>query len=208
MSIFTFEELPGGKTKFTVRWSAAKRDRRGAEDLRHDHGSMNQGWSGTLEQLEAYLAKVQGGVKPPWFSTGVLFHESRCHHLRRIPAGGRAACSLYAATRPDVFQVRRTATIQAPPEKIFPLINDFKSWTAWSPYEKKDPAMKRTYGAATAGKGATYAWDGDKNVGSGSMEIMDAPAPSRVTIKLDFKRPFEAHNVADFTLCRWRAAPV
>jgi uncharacterized protein YndB with AHSA1/START domain len=106
----------------------------------------------------------------------------------------------YAATRPDVFQVRRTATVQAPPEKIFPLINDFKSWTAWSPYEKKDPAMKRTYGATTAGKGATYAWDGDKNVGSGSMEIMDAPAPSRVTIKLDFKRPFEAHNVADFTL--------
>jgi hypothetical protein len=106
----------------------------------------------------------------------------------------------YAATRPDVFQVRRTASIQAPAEKIFPLINDFKSWTAWSPYETKDPAMKRTYGAATSGKGATYAWDGDKNVGSGSMEIMDAPAPSRVTIKLDFKRPFEAHNVADFTL--------
>ena len=119
-----------------------------------------------------------------------------------------AVCAVlvYAATRPDVFQVRRTATIQAPPEKIFPLINDFKSWTAWSPYEKKDPAMKRTYGATTAGKGATYAWDGDKNVGSGSMEIMDAPAPSRVTIKLDFKRPFEAHNVADFTLTDFSAS--
>ncbi|MBX9826385.1 MAG: SRPBCC family protein [Xanthobacteraceae bacterium] len=106
----------------------------------------------------------------------------------------------YAATRPDVFQVRRTASIKAPPEKIFPLINDFKSWTAWSPYEKKDPAMKRTYGATASGKGATYAWEGDKNVGSGSMEIMDAPAPSRVTIKLDFTRPFQAHNIADFTL--------
>src|SRR5271154_7174505 len=86
------------------------------------------------------------------------------------------------------------------PEKIFPYINDFKSWTAWSPYEKKDPAMQRTYGSATSGKGATYAWDGDKNVGSGSMEIMDASSPSRVTIKLDFTRPFEGHNVADFTL--------
>ncbi|MBX9830055.1 MAG: SRPBCC family protein [Xanthobacteraceae bacterium] len=106
----------------------------------------------------------------------------------------------YAATRPDVFEVRRTASIKAPPDKIFPLINDFKSWTAWSPYEKKDPAMKRTYSATTSGKGATYAWDGDKNVGSGSMEIMNAPAPSRVTIKLDFTRPFEAHNIADFTL--------
>lgn len=107
---------------------------------------------------------------------------------------------LYAAAQPDVFHVRRTATIMAPPEKIFPLISDFRSWIAWSPYEKKDPAMKRTYGATTVGKGATYAWDGDRNVGAGSMEIMDAPAPSRVTIKLDFRRPFEAHNVADFTL--------
>ncbi len=113
-----------------------------------------------------------------------------------------AVCSVlvYAATRPDVFQVSRTANIKAPPEKIFPLIADFKSWTAWSPYEKKDPAMKRTYGQVTSGKGATYAWAGDRNVGSGSMEILDAPAPSRVTIKLDFKTPFEAHNVADFTL--------
>ena len=106
----------------------------------------------------------------------------------------------YAATKPDIFQVRRTIVVNAAPEKVFPYINDFKSWTAWSPYEKKDPAMKRTYGSATSGKGATYSWDGDKNVGSGSMEILDAPAPKRVTIKLDFSRPFEAHNTADFTL--------
>jgi hypothetical protein len=106
----------------------------------------------------------------------------------------------FAATKPDVFQVRRTVAIKAAPDKIFPLINDFKSWTAWSPYEKKDPAMQRTYGSATSGKGATYSWNGDKNVGSGSMEIVDAPAPSRVTIKLDFSKPFEAHNMADFTL--------
>ncbi len=60
--------------------------------------------------------------------------------------------------------------------------------------------MQRTYSSTTSGKGATYAWSGDKNVGSGSMEIMDAPAPSRVTIKLDFSKPFEAHNIADFRL--------
>jgi len=106
----------------------------------------------------------------------------------------------YAATKPDIFTVRRTATINAAPEKVFPYINDFKSWTAWSPYEKKDPAMQRTYGSSTSGKGATYAWNGDKNVGQGSMEILDAPAPKRVTIKLDFLKPFEAHNTADFTL--------
>jgi hypothetical protein len=106
----------------------------------------------------------------------------------------------YAATKPDVFEVRRSVVVNTTPDKIFPLINDFKSWMVWSPYEKKDPAMQRTYSSATSGKGATYAWNGDKNVGSGSMEILDAPAPKHVTIKLDFSKPFEAHNIADFRL--------
>jgi hypothetical protein len=106
----------------------------------------------------------------------------------------------YAATRPDIFTVQRSASIKAPPEKIFRFINDFHQWGVWSPYEKIDPDMKRNYGPITAGKGATYGWDGNKNIGAGSMEIVDAPAPQRVTIKLDFMRPFEAHNVAEFTL--------
>jgi len=117
-----------------------------------------------------------------------------------VIAVGIVGVLAFAATKPDVFAVQRTATIKASPEKIFPLINDFKQWVAWSPYEKIDPAMKRTYGATTAGKGATYGWEGDKNVGSGSMEILDAPAPQKVTIKLDFTKPFEAHNGAEFTL--------
>ncbi len=106
----------------------------------------------------------------------------------------------YATTKPDTFRVQRSATIKAPADKIFPFINDFHAWDAWSPYEKRDPDMKRTFGGAPSGKGATYAWDGNKNVGAGSMEILDAPAPSRVTIKLDFSRPFEGHNTAEFTL--------
>jgi hypothetical protein len=110
------------------------------------------------------------------------------------------AVLVFAATKSDVFEVRRTVVVNAAPDKIFPYINDFKRWMVWSPYEKKDPAMQRTYSSTTSGKGATYAWNGDKNVGSGSMEIMDAPQPSRVTIKLDFAKPFEAHNIADFRL--------
>jgi hypothetical protein len=113
---------------------------------------------------------------------------------------GIAGVLAYAATRPDDFRVQRSATIKAPPERIFPFINDFRQWGAWSPYEKIDPGMKRTYGAMSAGKGATYAWEGNGNVGSGSMEILEAPAPSKVVIKLDFSRPFEAHNIAEFTL--------
>jgi uncharacterized protein YndB with AHSA1/START domain len=110
-----------------------------------------------------------------------------------------AGILLYAATKPDSFRVQRTVLINAPSDKVFPLINDMKAWTAWSPYEKKDPAMKRTYGAVTAGKGATYAWDGDKNVGQGSMEIVES-SPRKIVLKLDFLKPFEAHNLGEFVL--------
>jgi uncharacterized protein YndB with AHSA1/START domain len=107
---------------------------------------------------------------------------------------------VFALSRPDFFRVERSASIQAPPERIYPLISDLKGWGAWSPYEKKDPAMKRTFGSVTAGKGAVYEWHGDKNVGRGRMEITAAETPSKVVIKLDFFEPFEAHNTAEFTL--------
>ena len=107
---------------------------------------------------------------------------------------------LAAAVRPDTFTVQRSATIQAPPEKVYPLIADFKRWDAWSPWEKKDPAMKRTFGATSAGRGATYAWEGNGEVGRGSMEITEAVAPAKLVIKLDFVKPFEAHNLVDFAL--------
>lgn len=111
-----------------------------------------------------------------------------------------AGILIYAATKPDTFTVQRSASIKAPPEKIFPLINDYRNWASWSPYETKDPAMKRTFGATTVGKGATYAWDGNKEVGQGSMEIQESVPSSSVRIKLDFMKPFEAHNMVDFIL--------
>jgi carbon monoxide dehydrogenase subunit G len=106
----------------------------------------------------------------------------------------------YAATKPDSMHVQRSVTVKAPPDKIFPLINDFHRWSAWSPYEKVDPAMNKVYSGPAAGKGAVYEWAGNSQVGQGRMEITDAPDPSRVTIKLDFIKPFEGHNVAEFTL--------
>jgi uncharacterized protein YndB with AHSA1/START domain len=113
---------------------------------------------------------------------------------------GIVAVLAYAATKPDTFRVQRTASIKAPPDKIFALINDLHSWNAWSPYEVKDPQMKRTFSGASAGKGAIYEWDGDRNVGKGRMEITDASAPSKIVIKLDFISPFEGHNTAEFTM--------
>jgi uncharacterized protein YndB with AHSA1/START domain len=107
---------------------------------------------------------------------------------------------ILAATKPDTFSVQRAAAVKAPPEKIFPLINDFHQWGTWSPWEGKDPGMKRTYSGTASGRGAVYAWDGNKNVGSGRMEILDASSPSKIVIKLDFFKPFEAHNTAEFTV--------
>jgi hypothetical protein len=111
-----------------------------------------------------------------------------------------AVVLISAMTKPDILRVQRVATIKAPAESIFQVINDFHRWGSWSPWENKDPAMKRTFSGAGSGKGAVYAWDGNKNVGSGRMEILDASMPSKITIKLDFFKPFEAHNTAEFTM--------
>jgi uncharacterized protein YndB with AHSA1/START domain len=107
---------------------------------------------------------------------------------------------ILAAAKPGSFSVQRAITVKAPSERIFPLINDFHQWKSWSPYENKDPAMKRSYSGAASGKGAIYGWEGNKNVGSGRMEILDASMPSKIVIKLDFFTPFEGHNTAEFTM--------
>ncbi|MDP1948025.1 MAG: SRPBCC family protein [Nitrospirota bacterium] len=104
----------------------------------------------------------------------------------------------YAATKPDTFRVQRTATIAAPPEKVFGLIQDLHQWAFWSPWEKMDPAMKKSYSGAPQGAGAALEWDGNTDVGTGRMEIVSTVPSSRVVIKLDFLKPFEAHNQAEF----------
>jgi uncharacterized protein YndB with AHSA1/START domain len=111
-----------------------------------------------------------------------------------------AVVLILAATKPNTISVRRAITVKAPPEPIFALINDFHQWRTWSPYEHKDPAMKRSYDGPASGKGAVYAWEGNKNVGSGRMEILDTSVPTRIVIKLDFFTPFEGHNTAEFTM--------
>jgi hypothetical protein len=107
---------------------------------------------------------------------------------------------ILAAAKPARFSVQRATTVKAPPDAIFPLINDFHQWGSWSPYENKDPAMKRSYSGAASGRGAVYGWEGNKNVGSGRMEILDTSAPTKIVIKLDFFTPFEGHNTAEFTM--------
>ncbi|MEO6017490.1 MAG: SRPBCC family protein [Polaromonas sp.] len=107
---------------------------------------------------------------------------------------------LFAVTRPDTFRVERSIVVNAPPEKIFPLINDFHGWTAWSPYEKIDPAMNRRYTGTASGKGSIYEWAGHGKSGAGRMEIVESQVPAKIAIKLDFSVPFESHNRAEFAM--------
>lgn len=104
-----------------------------------------------------------------------------------------------ALMQPDSFKVQRSATIKAPPAKVMAYLNDFHQWPAWSPWEKLDPNMQRTFEGAASGKGAVYAWNGNDEVGQGRMEIVESE-PTRLDIKLDFIKPFASSNRTEFAL--------
>jgi len=110
------------------------------------------------------------------------------------------AALAYTSTQPDAFRVERMTSINAAPDAIFPLLDDFRRWPEWSPWEGKDPAMKRTFTGAPAGTGAVYAWRGNRKVGAGRMEIIETSPPLRLAIALHFLKPFEARNTAEFHL--------
>jgi hypothetical protein len=102
--------------------------------------------------------------------------------------------------QPSAFRVERSTDIGAPTAVVFPLLNDFHSWDAWSPWAKLDPTMKKTFSGSPQGKGAVYDWTGNDKVGTGRMEITDTNGNEKVTIKLDFLAPFKASNTAEFAL--------
>jgi hypothetical protein len=111
-----------------------------------------------------------------------------------------SAVLIYVATKPDTFRVQRSASIKATPEKIFPLINDLHSFNTWNPYAKKDPNAKGSYSGPASGKGAAHAFEGNKDVGKGNIEILESSPSSKVTMALNMLSPFEAHNIVEFTL--------
>ena len=105
-----------------------------------------------------------------------------------------------ALMKPDEFRMQREGIINTPPEKIFAILNDFKRWGEFSPWDKKDPAMKRNYGDVAAGKGGYYGWEGNKDVGIGSMTITESTPSTKLVLRLDFVKPFEANNIVEFNL--------
>jgi uncharacterized protein YndB with AHSA1/START domain len=102
------------------------------------------------------------------------------------------------AGRPDEFTVSRSVKISAPPEKVFPHVNDLHRWEPWSPWAKMDPAAKNSFSGAESGTSAAMAWDGNKKVGAGKMTITESKVNELIRFRLEFLRPFQATNVAEF----------
>lgn len=125
--------------------------------------------------------------------------------LKKILIGIGAALALLVIVilmQPATFRVVRSTTMAAPPEVAFQQVSDFHAWSAWSPWEKLDPNMKRSFEGAESGVGARYAWAGNDDVGEGRMTIEKSSAPSEVVIKLEFLKPFAATNTTAFTFER------
>jgi hypothetical protein len=121
--------------------------------------------------------------------------------LTKILAGvatGSALLAGFVASRPSEFHVERSIDVAAPPARVAAHVNDFRAWTAWSPWEKKDPALKRTYSGPPSGEGASYAWEGNADVGEGRMTI-ERTSATETRVRLEFLKPFAATNTATYS---------
>ena len=124
--------------------------------------------------------------------------------LKKILGAIAAVVVVFAvvvASRPDTFELKRSLVINAPPDVVFAQLNDFHAWSNWSPWEKIDADLKRTYGDVPAGVGATYQWAGEKT-GEGNMKITDSKPGEHVGLDLNFTKPFASNNRTDFDLVK------
>lgn len=111
-----------------------------------------------------------------------------------------AGVLIFASTRPDHYHVDRSVTIAAPPAVIFAQLEDFKKWPAWSPWEKRDPQMKKSFEGPPTGVGSSYSWQGNKEVGKGKMTIIHSEPPQHIRLRLEFMEPFAAVATSGFEL--------
>ena len=110
-----------------------------------------------------------------------------------------AILAVVIALQPNDFKITRSVTISTPPGTVFPLVNDFHQWAKWSPWEGKDPNMQRTFAGPDSGVGAIYRWDGNDDVGQGSMTITASKPAELILIKLQFMKPMESECDTEFT---------
>ena len=116
--------------------------------------------------------------------------------------------AIVIAGRPDEFVISRATRISAPLERVFPRVNELRKWEDWSPWAKLDPGAKNTFEGPAAGVGSAMAWDGNKKVGAGKMTIIESKPSDLIRIKLEFLRPFQATNTAEFNFKPERAQTV
>jgi uncharacterized protein YndB with AHSA1/START domain len=150
-------------------------------------------WTSRFEAQDG-VTRREGATNK--FARGVGVANAAASFRRTAEQG---AISMAGPLNAATFRVERSTVIQAPAEAIFPRIDDFRAWADWSPYEKMDANLAKTYAGPARGKGAAYAWVGRKS-GSGRMEIVKSEPPCKIVIRLDFTRPMTAHNTAEFTL--------
>ncbi|HKY85352.1 MAG TPA: SRPBCC family protein [Pseudorhodoplanes sp.] len=112
---------------------------------------------------------------------------------------GIIATVLFIATRKsDNVTIQRSAYIAAAPSAIFPLINDLRAHTSWSPFVQ-DPNMQRTYSGPSKGVGSAMDFD-DRKAGTGRIEITDASQPNQVVFRLVMTKPMNCDNVIKLSL--------
>jgi uncharacterized protein YndB with AHSA1/START domain len=110
-----------------------------------------------------------------------------------------AGFAVVVALQPNDFRIVRSTTIAAPPSAVFSQVNNFHNWQGWSPWAKLDPDAKNTFEGPAEGQGAIFHWDGNDQVGAGSMTIIDSKPDELVRIKLDFEKPFKDTSTTEFT---------
>lgn len=115
-------------------------------------------------------------------------------------AAALAVLLVVASFRPESFRVERSMEMAAPPERVYPLIADLKAMNTWNPFVDPDPAIQITYSGADAGKGAVHTWKGNRHVGEGRLDILEAAPPSRLDMRLQMFKPFKADNAVTFLI--------
>jgi uncharacterized protein YndB with AHSA1/START domain len=117
-----------------------------------------------------------------------------------IVLAGLSALIAYVSLQPNTFRIARSAVIDAPPERIYPLINDLHHWERWSPWSKLDPAQVVAYDGSPLGAGAVMSWSGNSKVGAGKMKIAESSQNERIRIKIQFLKPMKAIHDIQFDL--------
>jgi len=110
--------------------------------------------------------------------------------------GGAA---IMASCSPTEYRVEREVVIDASSEMVFEYVNNLKVRETWSPWEKKDPEMSKTFEGPESGVGAKYMWSGNDSVGTGSLEILESVPGEYIKSNLSFTSPWESSSTIEWT---------